>query len=300
MKVLPATALCAALAAHGLRKNSLSVDGAVAAVIVGFITFVCSGDRDDFLFSGSLLGFYLLGSRATKFKQERKKELEEDFQVGGQRNAIQVLANGLTGTIICALHFYLVRIQGEASTVCFGDVKGAGLLHTAAVLAYLGHYACCCGDTLASELGILNQGDPWLITTGKRVPRGTNGGISPLGLAASVGGGVFVGIIGAIGLPWTEGCPGRAPYLTIVALSGAAGLVGSLIDSMLGATLQKSVYNARTKKITSDFRQLRKGEKAEDLVHVSGKAILDNHQVNAISSLLTAVFTAAIGVYWYT
>ena len=49
------------------------------------------------------------------------------------------------------------------------------------------------GDTLASELGILSSSPPILLTTLKTVPPGTNGALSFLGTAASVGGGMAMG-----------------------------------------------------------------------------------------------------------
>ena len=40
-------------------------------------------------------------------------------------------------------------------------------------IAVLGSLSCCCGDTFSSEIGsVVGSGDPWLITTLRRVPRG--------------------------------------------------------------------------------------------------------------------------------
>ena len=50
------------LSAHGLRKKSLSSSGALTALIVGFLAMT-GGTR---VFGVMLIGFYLVGSRATK------------------------------------------------------------------------------------------------------------------------------------------------------------------------------------------------------------------------------------------
>ena len=71
----------------------------------------------------------------------------------------------------------------------------------------LGSLGCCAGDTWASELGtVINSSldtnkDPILITQPwRRVPKGTNGGVSLVGLVASFAGGIVVGVAFYLGV----------------------------------------------------------------------------------------------------
>lgn len=57
-----AAVLALALGLHGFRKGSLSLDGAVAAFISGYLTL----GNELRVFGVALIVFYLIGSRATK------------------------------------------------------------------------------------------------------------------------------------------------------------------------------------------------------------------------------------------
>ncbi|KAJ3159491.1 Transmembrane protein 19 [Irineochytrium annulatum] len=282
MHAVVAFLTCGGLAYHGINKGSLSPTGAVAAFLVGFPILV----HPNVLFTACLIVFYLSSSALTKVGSSRKAKLEEDHTVGGQRNWIQVSANGLTATVLAVLSRGYI---GQYDPVCFGAASTSSLrVNTALTAAFVAHFACCAGDTWASELGILSKTQPFLITTGKVVPHGTNGGITPTGLMASAAGGTVIGLVGA--LSTLQGnCFTLERALALIAIGVLGGLFGSLLDSFLGATLQLSTFNAKTKQITKDFRRPKDGERKEDFQKISGMEILDNHQVNYLSALITSL-----------
>lgn len=123
----------------------------------------------------------------------------------------------------------------------------------------------------------------------KKVPPGTNGGVSGLGLAASLAGGVVIGLVAALTLYLEQPCHGFAWELVL--LSSLAGLGGSLVDSLLGATVQETLYSEDEKKIVNT--------KGDHIKVISGVALLDNHQVNFITSLFTASVCALCAHYIY-
>lgn len=103
-------------------------------------------------------------------------------------------------------------------------------------------YACCNGDTWASELGtVLSKGDPFLITTWHKVPKGTNGAISIQGTVVSTVGGLLIGIthyLTTIYLSDSALLMYAPPQWPIIAFGAFAGFFGSMLDSIMGATLQ--------------------------------------------------------------
>jgi uncharacterized membrane protein len=93
------------------------------------------------------------------------------------------------------------------------------------------HFSTCLADTLASELGILSSSRPFHILTVRRVPKGTNGGISLLGLGVSAMGGLIMGVVGVVDLIIENpACKGDVWWgVEMIGFSVVAGLAGSLV-----------------------------------------------------------------------
>ncbi|KAJ6450986.1 integral membrane protein DUF92-domain-containing protein [Mycena vulgaris] len=292
------------LAVHGLSKKSLSTSGAITAFFVGFV--MISGSLK--LWGVSLIGFYLLGSRATKYGKQRKAKLEAGYHDYGNRSGWQVLSNSFSAAVACWCWNVLFVPNGVHAWVSGALTAGALQIPTgtraytsdgwcplskdvnagwsrALLFAALGHFACCLGDTLASELGILSSSPPRLITTGKTVPPGTNGGVSVGGTLASYAGGVTMGLMMSICLI-LENSACRSTWFTIskdlLVWGGIGGLGGSGVDSLLGATIQISRYDEERKVVAEDGAQ-------GQLKVISGWDILTNNQVNVVSSLFCAI-----------
>lgn len=268
------------VAARALKRKS--VDS--SAVLVGIpimVIHMLAGYR----FAALLLVFFSTSSKVTRLGEAKKRATDADFKEGGQRNWIQVLSNSIIATIMVVIFARIT--QGHDRCL---DSKDSTVI-TALLGGIVGHYACCNGDTWSSELGMLSSAQPRLITTFKKVRKGTNGGVTVHGLLAAVAAGFVIGVAFVlVGLVTTECSADIAKrQLFVVPIAAAAGLFGSLIDSFLGATLQFSGYCTVRKKVV--------GNEGPTVVKISGASILDNNAVNAVSILLTTLITSVTCLY---
>lgn len=272
------------LMTYGLRRGGVNKSGACFGLLIAIILSLASH-----AFLASLAMFYFTSSKATKFRGKEKAKFEDDFKgAEGKRNWAQVLCNaGMPAQL--ALLYLLDCGSGEHPIDFSGRYRSSWL-----GVGIMSAFACCNGDTWASELGtVLAKGDPFLITSRKRVPRGTNGGVTVIGLIVSALGGIAVGLAYFLTVRYTVDGNILAlspPQWPVILYGGIAGLFGSIVDSVLGATVQYSGVDEKGRIVEYPGQNIR---------HISGFRLFDNHSVNLISSILTGVVMPCIALaFW--
>jgi len=294
IRLLLSVLLSLGLALHGYRKKSLDYTGCFAAIFVGFVSFATS-----YRFGLILILFYYTSSKLTKVKEDVKAKLESNYMQGGQRNCIQVFANSILATIIALMYIFYI---GDDTHMSFSNthdtVKLTILSISKSTLGsylssmYVAHYACASADTWASEVGILSKTNPRLVTTLfiRTVPHGTNGGMSILGTVMSGLGGAFIGFVFWI-CSSLVGTKPDSPQHPIIVVGLICGVLGSLFDSILGATLQASYYSKDRKCIVKTKQEIKEDK---SVVLICGIDVLSNEAVNVVSILLTMIVSLYI------
>jgi len=177
-------------------RKALDLFGSIFMIIMGIIIILFAGVNWLIL----IFIFMILGLVSTKYKHQYKKDIGV---YEGTRTLKNVISNGIVPFVMAA----------------FGNYGG-----------FIGSIATATADTLASEIGVVQQ--PRLITTMKKVPPGTDGAISIIGTAAGIIGAGIIGVsayfLGIFPDP-----------LVTLKVSIIAGTVGCFVDSLLGAVLER-------------------------------------------------------------
>jgi uncharacterized protein (TIGR00297 family) len=200
-----ATVVTLAFTALARFVRGVSVSGAVAGAVICFVLFASAGPGA-FV---ALVSVFILTWISTRLGYGRKQKLGTAQSREG-RTASQVLAN-LSISAACAAGF---AISGNA----------VFLVATAAALSE------AAADTVSSELGQAGSAKARLITSWKLVPAGTDGGVSVAGTLGGIAAAFLVTMV----------CVGVGMFsLKQTAASVMAALLGMIVDSYLGATLEK-------------------------------------------------------------
>lgn len=244
------------------KMGWLSFDGAFASFGVGLIVFGVGG----LSWAIILLVFFVSSSVLSKFFKSKKIDSEKYSAKGSHRDAGQVLANGGLACLFVLLSLFFK----------FEWWPWVGF--SAAL-------AAANADTWATEIGALSKKLPVLITDGREVEKGTSGGISLEGILGSLGGAGVVAL--AACLLWPQPGGGNAGIFIAI---WAAGCLGSVVDSFLGATLQRVNFCPKCQKETEKEPYHTCGTEIE---FKRGWKWLNNDGVNFFCTL-TAALTAIV------
>ena len=196
--------LAGALAFGARAVRSLSRGGAIAALAVGTAATIAGWS-----WAIILITFFVTSTALSRYRRAaRDARIGQIVEKGDERDAFQVLANGGI--------FAAAALAAAATSNYRWSVVAVGALAAAAA------------DTWATEIGTLARGLPRSIVSFKPLPAGTSGAITLPGTIASLAGAASVAAVA---------------YLTGVGTPPAAifigGVVGSLADSLAGATIQE-------------------------------------------------------------
>ena len=201
-----------------------------------------------------MLFFFLTSSAASRAGRTRKREFNNLSEKSSVRDALQVLANGGTAVVFLVVWH----------------------IHAAAgwYVAALGSLAAATADTWGTELGFFNKSSPRLITNMRKTEPGRSGAVSLPGVASGFAGAFGIWVVAS---PWLKG---DGPLLAIV----TGGMVGTLADSFLGATVQMRYFCKICGKTTERMNHC--GSKS---VHVGGVWPIRNDLVNLLCTALGGV-----------
>jgi uncharacterized protein (TIGR00297 family) len=249
MQILYGFILAIIIAYLAYRAHSLDKSGAFASAFVGTIIFGIGGWQWAVL----LLTFFITSSGLSRAFKKRKQGLNEKFSKGNERDAGQVFGNGGLATLFAALHAF----------------------YPESIIPWLGFAASLAAvnaDTWATELGVLNPTAPRMITNlRKRVEKGISGGVSLWGTSASLLGSSVIALLAVLLSPSSIL---NTNYFLLIT---AAGLAGSLFDSLLGATVQ-AMYFCPIDNIETEKHPLHTC--GTETVHIRGWKWLNNDWVN--------------------
>jgi len=206
-QLVPVIGLSAAFAIVAWGMRAVTAAASLTGVFLTLVLCLAAGPSALL----AVLTVFLLTVISTRIGRRKKERLGTAERRRG-RGALQILAN-VSVAAICA------------SPLIF--VPHARYILLAGASAALAEAA---GDTVSSELGQAFGGNPRLITTGRRVAIGQNGGVT-------IAGSIFALCAIVIVCAACQWANLLLPHFSFTVL--CAAFFGTIVDSLLGATLER-------------------------------------------------------------
>ncbi|WP_455383710.1 DUF92 domain-containing protein [Salinispira pacifica] len=265
-----------ALAAGAFWRRAVTLSGAIAGFAVGAAILILAGWTAWFC----LGAFFVTSTIASRIGRDRKSGISLVQDKGDRRDAFQVLANGGAG-LIAALLPVAARIAGSDGAHQT-DAAHLWLVVIAAAFAEAN------ADTWSSEIGVLSRRKPVSIVNRRPILPGMSGGVSPLGFAAAAAGSALVAVVFVASTLIFRIAPGPATLAIEAGIVVVAGWLGSVLDSLLGATIQPIYLTPRTGDLTE-----RRENAAGPNARIRGLPFVTNDLVNFLSTVAAAAAAAA-------
>lgn len=254
LTILEAIIVLAVVGALSYRFKLLTVSGVISSFMLGLPVIIFGGWE----WLAIVLVFFILAMFFTKFKYGYKTE-----KVGPANSGIRAWRNVFANGSVAAL---FALAEGFTSF----DVFLAG---------FVGAMGTATADTLATEVGLLYPRNPRLITNLKQSVRpGTSGAISPLGEIAMIFGSFAIGLT-----TWMLRL-GNWSFTKIMLVVISSSIIGSTLDSLLGATTQATYECSNCGKTVEGKMHCGKPSR-----YVRGVRAIDNNAINFIGTLIGAI-----------
>lgn len=203
--------------------KAVSKSGILGGLIVGIPIYTFMGWQGFVI----LFSFFLIGTLATKWGYQKKKEMGLAEKNEGQRGISNVLAKCLAGVIFACL----ILLFKDKRLIFFSTI------------AFVGSFAAGTFDTVSSELGQLYGKRCFTIIPLREVSRGTEGAISYIGTLTGILGALLISLIYFTcfflfinNYPISISHSSIAIYFSVTVILGA--LLSNLLESILGSLLE--------------------------------------------------------------
>jgi len=214
------------LIALAFMSGKIDAKGAIVGGLICLSITLGSGLK----YIAFLAFFFLVGTLASQWKMDVKLRLGLAQDNEGKRTVVHAWSNGGVAGILAAINWLLT---------------GHDMLLTGMMISSI---AAATADTLSSEFGNVHGTKYYNILSGKPGVCGRDGVISMEGLIFGLTGSFLCGFLYGILVDWN----------IMILLISVSGFIGTLVDSVLGASLQR-------------------------------KGFIDNHQVNFLMTLAGAL-----------